>query len=317
MSGGIVVFAYSEVGYACLDVLLSGGHDVRALFTHEDGPGEEIWFRSCAALARRHGVPVHTVEATGPGDEVEQTIRAIAPDLILSAYYRRMIPMRILSLARLGAFNMHGSLLPKYRGRAPLNWAILNGETEVGVTLHVMTGSADAGDIVGQQVIGVGAAETAGEVAPRLAEAAAGLLASLISGLEAGTAPRFPQNEADATKFGGRTPEDGRIDWHKSASQIFNLVRAVSVPFPGAFTNVDGHKLVLWKVVPVAGESSAAGRSQPGEVLSTQPPVIAAGEGAVEVLAATLDDAAPADTIADDVRALLVAGKILGEIAHE
>ncbi|MDE1173468.1 MAG: formyltransferase family protein [Parvibaculaceae bacterium] len=208
MAGGIVVFAYSEVGYACLDVLLAQGRRVLALFTHEDGPGEEIWFRSCAALARRHGVPVYTIEASGPGDEVEGLVRALAPDLILSAYYRRMIPMRILSLARLGAFNMHGSLLPKYRGRAPLNWAILNGETRVGVTLHVMTGRADAGDIVDQEAVAVAPDETAGEVAPRLAQAAAKLLARRTDDLLAGTAPRTPQNEAGGQQV--RRPHAGR-----------------------------------------------------------------------------------------------------------
>jgi len=277
MPGGIVVFAYAGVGHACLDHLLAHGEPVAALFTHEDAPDERLWFASCAALARAHGVPVHTVEPDD-GPEMHDIIAALRPALILSFYYRRMIPMAILRLAARGAFNMHGSLLPKYRGRAPVNWAVLHGESETGVTLHEMTARADAGDIVDQERIPIGLEETAGDVMARLAPAAVRLLARQIAALKVGTITRTPQDEARATRFGRRRPEDGRIDWSRSACEIVNLVRAVAPPYPGAFTEFDGRKLMIWRAGPIAGAGA------PGEILTREPLVIAAGKDAVHLL---------------------------------
>lgn len=274
MAGGIVVFAYSEVGHACLEFLLNRGETIAALFTHEDDAGERQWFQSCAALAADHGVPVFTVEPKD-GDEVERIVADLKPDLILSFYYRRMIPERILKLARLGAFNMHGSLLPRYRGRAPLNWAIINGERETGVTLHAMVKAADAGDIVDREAVSIGPDETAGEVAKRIPAAAVAIVARRIEALKAGAAPRQAQDEAQATYFGVRKPDDGRIDWSQPARRIVDLVRAVTVPFPGAFTHAAGRKLMVWRARVDAGEGA------PGEILSLAPLTVAAGEGAV------------------------------------
>lgn len=274
MAGGIVVFAYSEVGHACLKFLLERGEPVVALFTHEDDTGERQWFSSCAHLARQYDVPVCTVEPR-ESDEVERVIAGLKPDLILSFYYRKMIPERILGLARLGAFNMHGSLLPRYRGRAPLNWAIINGETETGVTLHVMVKAADAGDMIDWQAVPIGPEETAGEVAQRIPAAAVAIVSRQIDALKAGTAPRHKQDESKVTYFGIRKPDDGYIDWTQTARQIANLVRAVTVPFPGAFTFANGRKVMVWKV------SATEGEGRPGEVISVHPLVVAAGEGAV------------------------------------
>lgn len=274
MAGEIVVFAYSEVGHACLDFLLGRGEKIAALFTHEDDAGERQWFQSCTALAEDHGIPVFTVEPKD-GDEVERIVVDLAPDLILSFYYRKMIPERILKLARLGAFNMHGSLLPRYRGRAPLNWAIINGESETGVTLHVMVKTADAGDIIDREAVAIGPDETAGDVARRIPAAAVAILSRQIEALKAGTAPREVQDESQASYFGIRRPDDGRIDWTQPARRIVDLVRAVTVPFPGAFAFMGRSKLMIWRA------SIAAGEGTPGEVLSHAPLTIAAGEGAV------------------------------------
>lgn len=276
MKGSIVVFAYSEVGYSCLKLLLDQGRHVAALFTHEDDSGETQWFRSCAALARERGVPVYTMPPKDP--EMERIVAEIRPDLILSLYYRNMIPMRVLDHARLGAFNLHGGLLPRYRGRAPLNWAIIHGETETGITLHVMVKEADAGEIVDAEAVSIGPEDTAGEVALRVAPAAVKLITRQIDGLLAGTAPRIKQDESKATYFGARKPEDGRIYWTQSAAQIFNLIRAVAPPFPGAFTELKGRRLMVWKA------KVAEGRGQPGEVLSLAPFRVAAGAGALDLL---------------------------------
>lgn len=273
---GIVVFAYSEVGWACLDELLVRGHDVRLVCTHADDPGENKWFRSVAERAKQAGIETTILEAKD-GPWLETRVAELAPDLILSAYYRRMIPMRVLDLAKRGAFNMHGSLLPKYRGRAPANWAILHGETRIGVTLHHMVKRADAGDIVDREPVEIGPEETTADVTVKCVAAARAVLGRQIDALLAGTAPREPQDESQATYFGGRKPEDGRIDWTKPAQSVVNLVRAVSEPYPGAFSDVEGKRLYVWKARVVERHGF------PGAVLSVDPPVIAAGDRAVEL----------------------------------
>ncbi len=304
MSGGIVVFAYSQVGYACLEFLLRHGERVEALFTHEDAPGEQLWFGSCARLAREYDVPCHTVEpADGP--DVGDIVAHLAPSLIFSFYYRRMIPMAILDQAARGAFNMHGSLLPKYRGRAPVNWAVLHGEPETGVTLHVMVKKADAGDIVDQEPVAIGPTDTAGEVMERLAPAAVRVLERQIDNLKAGRAPRIPQDESKASYFGGRRPEDGRIDWTMDARAIVNLVRAVAPPYPGAFTDLSGKQLMVWQATATAGNGA------PGTVLSCAPLVVAAGTGAVEISRFGRADETP-DAASAAVRRDIREGMVLG-----
>jgi methionyl-tRNA formyltransferase len=189
-----------------------------------------------------------------------------------------MIGTDILALAPLGAYNMHGSLLPKYRGRAPVNWAVLNGETETGATLHVMVKRADAGDIVDQERVPIGPTDTARDVFARVTGAARAVLARQIDNLLAGRAPRRPQDETQATYFGGRKPDDGRIDWSRPARRVFDLIRAVTHPYPGAFSEVDGRRLYVWWAAP-----NASRRGRPGEVVATAPLTVACGEGALEV----------------------------------
>ena len=232
-----VVFAYHEVGARCLQALLDGGVDVALVITHTDDPNERIWFTSVAELATKAGIPVITPESASEPD-VQQRIAAIAPDYIFSFYYRQMIPMSVLNLARIAPLNMHGSLLPKYRGRVPINWAVLHGETETGATLHIMAEKPDAGDIVAQQAVPIGPDETAGEVFAHVTAAAAQTLAGVLPQLLKGEVPRSPNNLAEGSYFGGRKPEDGRIHWDQTAAQVYNLIRAVASPYPGAFADI-------------------------------------------------------------------------------
>ncbi|MCC8057423.1 formyltransferase, partial [Cloacibacillus sp.] len=218
----IVLFAYSEVGCLCLEELIKDGANIAAVFTHNDDPGEEIWFRSVRAIAEKNGIPVCTPQKLGA--EEADYLRSLEPELILSCYYRALIPKAVLDMPRLGAYNIHGALLPKYRGRACVNWAVLNGEKETGATLHVMTERADRGDIVDQERVPIEFTDTAYDVFMKVAEAARLILARRLPELEAGTAPRRPQDEAEATCFGRRRPEDGEIDWDKSAVEIYNLI---------------------------------------------------------------------------------------------
>lgn len=277
----ILFFGYSEVGYECLSLLLERGDHVVALITHEDNPDEKIWFKTPAVAAREKGLPVFTPEKVNTPEWIER-IAALRPDLILSVYYRHMISSRILALARLGAFNLHGSLLPKYRGRAPINWAVLHGEPRIGMTLHRMVRSADAGPIVDQEGVDLGPRDTAEQAFRKVLPCARRVLARQIDALLAGTARETPQDDAQATCFSGRKPEDGRIDWAQTSAQIFNLIRAVTDPYPGAFTDVGAARLMVWWAEPDS-PATRGRRGRPGEVLAVEPLVIATGDGALEL----------------------------------
>jgi methionyl-tRNA formyltransferase len=214
--------------------------------------------------------------------EWRERIAAMQPDLMLSVYYRHMIGTKILALPRLGAWNMHGSLLPKYRGRAPINWAVLHGEPRIGMTLHRMVKSADAGAVVDQEGVEIGARDTAEQAFRKVLPCARRVLARQIDALLAGTARETPQDDSQATYFGGRKPEDGRIDWRQTSRNIFNLIRAVTDPYPGAFTDVNGSRLMIWWAE--ADSSAAKGKAgAPGEILSLSPLVVATGDGALEL----------------------------------
>ncbi|RKP54791.1 formyltransferase [Pararobbsia silviterrae] len=231
-----VVFAYHNVGVRCLEVLLARGVDVALVVTHEDNPSENIWFGSVRAVAAEHGIPAIT-PADPKSSELFDAVRDARPDFIFSAYYRHMLPVELLALAPRGAYNMHGSLLPKYRGRVPVNWAVLHGETETGATLHEMTAKPDAGALIGQTAVPILPDDTAGQVFDKVTVAAEQTLWNVLPALLAGHAPRLPNEREKGSYFGGRKPEDGRIDWAQPAQQVYNLVRAVAPPYPGAFTD--------------------------------------------------------------------------------
>ncbi|MBL8520477.1 MAG: formyltransferase [Betaproteobacteria bacterium] len=239
-----VVFAYHNVGVRCLTALLEGGVEVKRVVTHQDNPKETIWFESVAALAQRHGIDTVTPADPNAAEFIAE-LRALAPDFLFSFYYRQMLAPELLAVAPRGAFNMHGSLLPKYRGRVPVNWAIIHGETETGATLHEMVAKPDAGDIVDQARVGIGPDETAKEVFDKVTAAAETVMRRTLPGLIAGTAPRTQQDLALGSYFGGRKPEDGVIDWNAPAQSIHNLVRAVAPPYPGATTAINGEAVTV------------------------------------------------------------------------
>ncbi|HEV2702193.1 MAG TPA: formyltransferase [Steroidobacteraceae bacterium] len=239
-----VVFGYSEVGHRCLQALLDHGVEVPLLFTHEDQAGERRWFGSVAELAHAHGVRAVTPTQPAAPQWLDE-IRGLAPDYLLSFYYRSMLPPRLLALPRWGALNMHGSLLPRYRGRAPVNWAIANGETQTGATLHYMVERPDAGPIVAQEVVAIGPDDDALAVSLAVAGAAARVLKASLPAMAAGPPPGRPMDLAHGSYFGGRRPEDGRIDPDWPGMRVHAMIRAVAPPFPGAFVEVAGRRLVF------------------------------------------------------------------------
>ena len=282
-----VVFAYHNVGVRCLKVLLAHGLDVPLVVTHADDPGEECWFDSVAAAAGERGIAAITPDDPNAADVVAR-IGGFAPDFLFSFYYRRMLGAPLLALARRGALNVHGSLLPKYRGRAPVNWAVLAGERETGATLHYMAAKPDAGDIVAQVAVPILPDDTAREVLDKVTVAAEIALDGALPALVAGAAPRRPQDLAQGSYFGGRRPEDGEIDWRRDAVTIHNLVRAVAPPYPGAFTAVGGvrARLLRTRVIDAAAPPTLApALAAEGEELLAH----CGGGGRLQVLALELD----------------------------
>lgn len=239
-----VAFAYSEVGVRCLRVLLRHGIDVPMVFTHEDDPHEQRWYGSVADTARTSGIKV--VMPADPNSAAwVGAVARLQPDFIFSFYYRSMLCDELLAAARLGALNMHGSLLPKYRGRAPIHWAIIRGETETGASLHYMASKPDAGPLVGQERVPIRLDDSALEVSLNVAAAAERLLDRCLPDLIAGRAPATPLDLSQGSYFGRRRPADGEISWQWPALQIHNLIRAVAPPFPGAFGMCEGRTLRL------------------------------------------------------------------------
>ncbi len=239
-----VVFAYHTVGVNCLEALVSAGVQIPLVISHEDNPSENIWFKSVRDFCNTNKIECITPEnANSP--ELLERISAISPDYIFSFYYRNMLPVSILKCAKIAALNMHGSLLPKYRGRVPINWAVLHGETQTGATLHIMEEKPDAGDIVSQKTVQIGPDETAFEVFGNVAKAAQLTLSDVLPELILGNVPKRPNRLQEGSYFGGRKPEDGRIDWNQPAEKVYNLVRAVAPPYPGAFTDIGGRRWVV------------------------------------------------------------------------
>lgn len=270
----LVVMAYQDIGWVCLDELLRLGADVAAVVTHRDDPGEEIWFRSVAARARAAGLPVLEPADVNAPDVVER-IGTLEPEFVFSFYFRQVLGRQLLALPSRGALNLHGSLLPRYRGRCPVNWVLVHGETETGVTVHYMEPKPDTGDIVAQRRVPIADEDTALTLNRKLGDAARELLRTTFPALVAGTAPRTPQDHMRATTFGGRRPEDGLLAWRRPARELYNLVRAVTHPYPGAFTTWAGAKLFVWKATPLDGPTDA----EPGRVAGVSPAGIVVGTG--------------------------------------
>lgn len=290
-----IVFAYHDVGVRCLRVLLDAGVEVPLVVTHADAAGETIWFRSVAAAAAEHGL-----RCVAPDDPHEPALlaaaRAMEPDFLFSFYYRQMLKRDWLALPRRGAFNMHGSLLPRYRGRAPVNWAVIHGERETGATLHRMNEKPDNGEIVDQCAVPILRDDTAQEVFGKVTVAAEIVLARSLPALLDGSAVERPQDLSRGRCFGARRPEDGRIPGDAGARQIHDLVRALAPPYPCAFLHLQGQRVFIERTLPAAAPADASGTGL--RLLSDGATLwlLAADGGALRVLAARCgDDARPLD----------------------
>ncbi|KPA91869.1 methionyl-tRNA formyltransferase [Pseudomonas asplenii] len=278
MNPKAVVFAYHDIGCAGIEALLNAGYEIAAVFTHADDPKENTFYGSVAQLCALKGIPVHAPEDANHPLWIER-IAKLNPDFIFSFYYRNLLSEALLATAKNGAFNLHGSLLPRYRGRAPANWVLVNGETETGVTLHRMVKRADAGAILAQNRVAIERSDTALSLHAKLRDSAASLLRDALPQLAQGKLSETAQDESKATYFGRRTAADGKLVWSKPAEELFNLIRAVTKPYPGAFCAVGEHKLIVWGAEVVKGNEGQA----PGRVISVDPLRIACGEDSLVI----------------------------------
>lgn len=288
-----------------LRVLFLGNHTVgvRALrviareaslvgiVAHPTDPEDGVRYESVFNEARRLNLPV--IRAAGKAPELAAFIRTHAPDLLWITDYRYLLQREILALAALGAVNLHPSLLPAYRGRASINWAILKGEQRLGLSAHFVDEGMDTGDVIAQHAYHLEQTEDVGDALNRLYPLYESITAEVLAGLAKGNLIRRTQNVAQASAFPRRTPEDGRIDWRKPAREIWNLVRAVAAPYPGAFSaREDGSVVRLWKV---SGLQPFSSRRQPdaGELLAVSEDrrtiTIAGGDAALVVSQLTIE----------------------------
>jgi len=251
-----IVFAYHNIGIIGLEALIQEQFDIRAIFSHFDNPGENVWFGSVVEWAKKNEIPVFCPSNVNTPEWIER-VHKISPEIIFSFYYRNLLSRDILAIPSAGSFNLHGSLLPAYRGRCPVNWVLVKGEKRTGVTLHHMVETPDAGDIVGQKEALIEFEDTAYTLYQKLCVKARELLEELLPLIKRGIAPRVAQNLKNGSYYGGRRPEDGKIDWNWPVMQIYNLIRAVTDPYPGAFTHLsEGEKMLIWWALPEKGNIS-------------------------------------------------------------
>lgn len=276
-----VVLAYHNMGIAGLNALVQQGFDIAAVFTHEDDPGENCWFDSVKDWALLHHIPCYMAANINDREWIDK-ISGLKPDILFSFYYRKMVSPKILEIPKLAALNLHGSMLPAYRGRCPVNWVLVKGESITGVTLHFMVEKPDAGDIVGQRSVPISFDDTAATVYDKLCGAAGELLNDLLPVIKTGHIPRIKQDLAKGSYYGGRRPEDGRIDWSLPAHEIYNLIRAVTDPYPGAFSITEnGEKIIIWWGKPEKLKT----KKEPGDVLRFgQDVLVETGNHAIQLL---------------------------------
>jgi methionyl-tRNA formyltransferase len=241
--------------------------EIVAVISQPDRPrgrGQEISFSPAKTAALAAGVPVHQPEKIR-APEAQELLEKLEPDCIVIIAYGQIIPARLLNIPKYGWINLHASLLPKYRGAAPLNWAIVNGESKTGLTTMRIDAGMDTGEMLLRREMEIGPAETAPELAARMAEAGAPLMTETLRGIAAGTIAPQPQNHAEASLAPMLKKEDGRIDWNRTASEIFNRMRGFA-PWPGAYTTFRGQTCHLWGE-PMSNQGALKTETPPGTLL--------------------------------------------------
>ena len=261
----VALLCAGEIGYRCLRrVLESRAARLAAVFSYCVEPPQEHYLEKILDLARSHGVPAHDVADFGQ-EHLRSLLAGLELDYIIAVKWRTMIPQAVIDSARGGLVVFHASLLPKYRGFAPVNWPLINGERETGVTMFYAAEEVDAGDIIEQRPRLITDEDDAGTIDAWLNETVESMLEANLPRLADATAPRIAQDHSQATYAIWRAPEDGHIDWSRPTRELFNLVRGLTSPYPGAFSMLDGRKLVVWSAEMEREPRAYAGRI-PGKV---------------------------------------------------
>ena len=263
-----------------LDALLQAGHRLRLVLSQPDrtsGRGMEVQISPVKRYAEQHGLAIAQPEKLRHNAELQEQLRALDPDAIVIVAYGRLIPPWMLALPKHGNLNVHASLLPKYRGAAPIQWAVANGETETGITTMRIDEGLDTGDILLQERVPIMPRQTAVELSPVLSEVGAKLMVRTLAGLEQGTLAPTPQDHLGATLAPILQREDGRIDWSWTAQRIYDRWRGFQ-PWPGAFTSFHGKKWILHAMEVVADPAGLSGA--PGTLVrKANRLLVACGEG--------------------------------------
>ncbi|HSB10829.1 MAG TPA: methionyl-tRNA formyltransferase [Blastocatellia bacterium] len=257
-----------ELAVPTLARLIIDGHEVAAVFTQPDKPagrGKPLHSPPVKSFALEHGIPVHQPAKIKSNEEVRAIFESISPDACAVAAYGKILPEWMLAIPRLGCINVHASLLPKYRGAAPINWAIANGERETGVTIMQMDAGMDTGPMLAKRATEIGANETAVELSARLAVLGAELLSETLERFERGEVEAVPQNDAEASYAPMLNRQDGQIDWRLNARALADRVRAFQ-PWPGTYTDFRGKRLIVWRAHEVVSGSLEA--VEPGTILA-------------------------------------------------
>ncbi len=276
----IVFMGTPDFAVPSLARLLADGQEIVGVFTQPDKPkgrGYQLAPPPVKELALKHGLEVFQPAKMRDGEALA-ILKQLAPDLIIVVAYGKILPKEILELPQYGCINVHGSLLPKYRGAAPIQWSVLNGDAVAGVTTMYMAQGLDTGDMILSKQTPIGADETSGELFERLSQLGAQLLAETVALVAQGNAPRVAQQEQDASYAPMLAKEQAAVDWNRSAVQVHNLVRGMN-PWPVAYTMLDGKRLRIYRVKPVEANGEAGVVLEGGKRL-----VVACGTAAVEIL---------------------------------
>jgi methionyl-tRNA formyltransferase len=278
----IIFFGNHDVGIASLETLAHNA-DVVGVVAHPVDPEEGSRYASLYDFAVKNNLPV--IRGTGKEFSVFEFVQRLCPDLIWVTDYRYILPNQLISASKLGAVNLHPGLLPKYRGRAPINWAIINGETKIGLTAHFIDDGIDTGDIIKQLSITLTSDQDIGNAIDALIPQYRRLTKDVLSCFVLGKVPRKKQDHSKGSLFPARTPCDGRIRWTEPAKKICNLIRAVTHPYPGAFCETGTGKIFVWKAsvvtlnrIPVAAPGLIIGLNSRNE------PIVECGEGFLEII---------------------------------
>lgn len=286
----ILFMGTPDIAAESLAALIAAGHEIVGVFTRADKPvgrKQILTAPPVKQLAQQHNIPVWQ-PATLRDGKAEPIFRELAPDLVVVVAYGRILPPELLHIAPLGCINLHVSLLPKYRGSAPIQWAVLNGDTETGVTIMQLDEGCDTGDILMVERVAIGPETTSGELFDQVSATGAKTLVTAIEKLAAGELTPQPQNDAEATQAPPLTKDMARFDFTQSAAHIHNWVRGMN-PWPAAFFELDGKKVKVLesRVAPDARSAPA------GTVLALKPLTIACGEGALQLLTVTPEGGKP------------------------